>query len=125
MPLREQTQNGDRVSIESRTALRAAVEPFERPSVARASWQLFSSLGFYLAALAVMYWSLGFSYWLTLALAFPASGFLVWTFIVQHDCGHGSFFGSPRANDIVGTICSVFTLAPYQNWRRQHSQHHA
>jgi omega-6 fatty acid desaturase (delta-12 desaturase) len=125
MPRREQTRYGDHISIESRAALRAAVEPFERPSVARASWQLFSSLGFYMAALALMYWSLGLSYWLTLALAFPAAGFLVRTFIVQHDCGHGSFFGSPRANDIVGTVCSVLTLAPYQNWRRQHSQHHA
>ena len=125
MPDREQARCGDHISIESRAALRAAVEPFERPSTTRASWQLFSSLGFYLAALALMYWSLGLSYWLTLALAFPAAGFLVRTFIVQHDCGHGSFFGSPRANDIVGTVCSVLTLAPYQNWRRQHSQHHA
>ncbi|HTT84359.1 MAG TPA: fatty acid desaturase [Rhizomicrobium sp.] len=108
-----------------RSALRAAVEPFECPSVARACWQLFSSLGFYVVALILMYRSLELSYWLTLVLALPASGFLVRTFIVQHDCGHSSFFGSRRANDIVGTLCSVFTLAPYQNWRRQHSQHHA
>ncbi len=111
--------------IETRAALRAAVAPFERPSVVRACWQLFSSLGFYIAAVALMYRSLDISYWLTLALAFPASAFLVRTFIVQHDCGHGSFFGSRGANHIVGTLCSVLTLAPYQNWRRQHSQHHA
>jgi omega-6 fatty acid desaturase (delta-12 desaturase) len=124
-PSREELQYGDQVSIETRAALRAAIEPFEHPSIARACWQLVSSLGFFIATLALMYWSLGVSYWLTLTLALPASGFLVRTFIVQHDCGHGSFFGSPRANDIVGTVCSVFTLAPYQNWRRQHSQHHA
>jgi omega-6 fatty acid desaturase (delta-12 desaturase) len=47
------------------------------------------------------------------------------TFIVQHDCGHGSFFASQRMNNIIGAICGVLTLAPYQNWRRQHSQHHA
>lgn len=117
--------HGDHIPIETRTALRAAVEPFEHPNVGRACWQLFSSLGFYIASLVVMYLSLSFSYWLTLALALPASGFLVRTFIVQHDCGHGSFFGSRRANNIVGTVCSVLTLAPYQNWRRQHSQHHA
>jgi len=111
--------------IETRSALRAAVEPFEHPSILRASWQLFSSLGFHVATLALMYWSLDYSWWLTLAFALPASGFLVRTFIVQHDCGHGSFFGSRFANDIVGSVCSVFTLAPYLNWRRQHSQHHA
>jgi len=72
-----------------------------------------------------MYWSLGISYWLTLALALPAAGFLVRTFIVQHDCGHGSFFGSKRANDMLGSVLGVLTLAPYGNWRRQHAQHHA
>jgi omega-6 fatty acid desaturase (delta-12 desaturase) len=110
---------------DNRAALRAAVEPFQRPIAARAWRQLFSSLGLYVATLALMYWSLHFSYWLTLALAFPAAGLLVRTFIVQHDCGHGSFFGSQRANDVVGSICSVVTLAPYLNWRRQHAQHHA
>ena len=110
---------------ETRAALRAAVEPFERPSRVRAAWQVCSSAGLYAATIALMYWSLHVSYWLTLALAFPAGGFLVRTFIVQHDCGHGSFLGSKRANDILGSICGVLTLAPYGNWRRQHAQHHA
>lgn len=107
------------------SALRAAVAPFQQPHAARAIWQLTSSAGLYVATLALMYWSLHLSYWLTLALAFPAGGFLVRTFIVQHDCGHGSFFGSRRANDILGSVCGVLTLAPYGNWRRQHAQHHA
>lgn len=110
---------------ETRTALRDAVKPFERPSTARAAWQICSSAGLYMATIALMYWSLGISYWLTLALALPAAGFLVRTFIVQHDCGHGSFFGSKRANDMLGSVLGVLTLAPYRNWRRQHAQHHA
>ncbi len=110
---------------ENRAALRAAVAPFETPSLARGAWQLATSLGLYVATVVAMYWSLSISYWLTLALAFPAAAFLVRTFIVQHDCGHGSFFAARRLNDVVGRICGVLTLAPYQNWRRQHSQHHA
>jgi omega-6 fatty acid desaturase (delta-12 desaturase) len=50
---------------------------------------------------------------------------LIRVFIVQHDCGHGSFFESPRANDVTGAILGLFTLAPYANWRRQHAQHHS
>src|SRR5579864_8747871 len=111
--------------IGGQTALRAAVAPFQQPDASRAVWQLLSSAGLYVATLALMYWSLRVSYWLTLALAFPAGGFLVRTFIVQHDCGHGSFFASQRANDILGSVCGVLTLAPYGNWRRQHAQHHA
>ena len=110
---------------ENKNELRAAVAPFETPSLRLGAWQLATSIGLYFVTLGAMYWSLGVSYWLTLALAFPAAGLVVRTFIVQHDCGHGSFFASRRANDIVGRICGVFTFAPYQNWRRQHAQHHS
>jgi omega-6 fatty acid desaturase (delta-12 desaturase) len=72
-----------------------------------------------------MYWSLQLSYWLTLALAVPTGGLLVRVFIIQHDCGHGSFFVSKRANTLLGMFCSLLTLTPYANWRRQHAGHHA
>lgn len=110
---------------ETLTGLRASIAPFEIPSLARGIWQIATSIGLYIVVLALMYMSLGISYWLTLALAFPAGTLLVRVFIVQHDCGHGSFFASRRANDIVGRICGILTLAPYHNWRRQHAQHHA
>ncbi len=105
--------------------LRAAVAPFEKPSLALGAYQIVTAFSLYIAMLVLMYWSLGVSYWITLALAFPASALVVRIFIMQHDCGHGSFFASQRANDILGRICGVVTLAPYQNWRRQHSQHHS
>ncbi len=71
-----------------------------------------------------MYWSLHLSYWLTLALAVPTGGLLVRVFIIQHDCGHGSFFASRRANIAVGRLCSLITLTPFANWSRQHALHH-
>ena len=111
--------------MHERTALRAAVAPFEVSSLARSLFQIVTSIGFYLAAVILMYWSIGVSYFLTLVFAFPAAAFLVRVFIVQHDCGHGSFFASRRSNDILGAICGVLTLAPYAHWRRQHAGHHA
>jgi omega-6 fatty acid desaturase (delta-12 desaturase) len=71
-----------------------------------------------------MYVSWPVSYWLTLALAVPAAGFVVRLFIIQHDCGHGSFFASRRLNEIVGRLCSLATFAPFAHWRRQHAGHH-
>src|SRR5690606_12816070 len=65
------------------------------------------------------------SYWLTLLLATPAAGFLIRIFIIQHDCGHHSFFRSRRANDFLGLACGLLTLTPYYLWRRNHSRHHA
>jgi acyl-lipid omega-6 desaturase (Delta-12 desaturase) len=64
-------------------------------------------------------------FWLYAALAIPAAGFLVRLFMIQHDCGHGAFFRTRRANDWVGRIIGVFTLTPYDYWRRTHAAHHA
>ena len=64
-------------------------------------------------------------YWLSLLLAIPAAGLLVRLFIIQHDCGHGSFFGSRAANDALGRALSVMTLTPYGHWSQGHAAHHA
>lgn len=64
-------------------------------------------------------------YWLTLLLAVPAAGLLVRLFIIQHDCGHGSFFKSRTANDVLGRALSLLTLTPYGHWSQGHAAHHA
>ncbi|MGE3933886.1 MAG: fatty acid desaturase, partial [Rhodospirillaceae bacterium] len=92
--------------------------------LARSLRQLADSFLPLIAVCAAMYLSLGWSTWATLALAVLAAGFVVRIFIIQHDCGHGSFFHSRRANDVVGMLCSLVTLTPYRNWRRQHAGHH-
>jgi omega-6 fatty acid desaturase (delta-12 desaturase) len=71
-----------------------------------------------------MYLSSSRSYLLTLALAIPAAGFVVRIFIIQHDCGHHSFFRSRRANDVLGSVCGILTLTPYHCWKRTHARHH-
>ena len=108
-----------------RHVLMAAIARFQTPSLGRSVWQLASTCLSFVALDAAMYASLRISIWLTLALALPAAGLLVRLFIIQHDCGHGSFFRSRRANDVIGVICSVATFTPYGFWRRQHARHHA
>ncbi len=91
----------------------------------RALWQMASTL-IPLAAIVVAMFALAdTAYWAVLLLAIPAGGLLVRVFIIQHDCGHGSFFKSREINDYVGRAMSLFTLAPYGLWRREHAQHHA
>jgi omega-6 fatty acid desaturase (delta-12 desaturase) len=86
--------------------------------------QVATSFGGFVAACAAMYTLLDLSYWLSLAIAPLAAGFLVRIFIIQHDCGHMAFFRSRRLNDAVGFVCSAVTLAPYASWSRQHAGHH-
>ncbi|HEY6110220.1 MAG TPA: fatty acid desaturase [Gemmatimonadales bacterium] len=103
----------------------ARLAPFRRPSTARSVWQLVSTALLLAGAWTLMYFSLRVGYWLTLLLAVPAAFFLVRLFIVQHDCGHGSFFRSPRVADIVGSALGVLTLTPYHYWKKAHAMHHA
>jgi omega-6 fatty acid desaturase (delta-12 desaturase) len=72
-----------------------------------------------------MYYALGVSYWLALAIAIPAAGFLVRTFILFHDCSHGSFLPSKRANMWLGTVLGLLVYSPFLRWRHDHAIHHA
>ena len=109
----------------SDSALRRAAAAFARPVAWRSLLQLATSFGPFLAGCAAMYLAYAVSPFLTLALSLPTGALLVRIFIVQHDCGHGSFFVSPLANRIVGRLCSLITFTPYANWGRQHAAHHA
>jgi omega-6 fatty acid desaturase (delta-12 desaturase) len=87
--------------------------------------QLVVTSAFFAALWLGMWFSLGYAYWLTLLLAVPAACFVVRFFMIQHDCGHGSFFRSRRANDVTGNLLGVLTLTPYIYWRGMHAEHHA
>jgi acyl-lipid omega-6 desaturase (Delta-12 desaturase) len=101
------------------------LDPYARPSLWRSLLDLATSVVPYLALSVLMYFMLDVSYLLVLAIAVPTAGFLVRTFIVFHDCTHGSFMPSKRANEWVGAICGLFVFAPFQRWRHQHAMHHA
>ncbi len=66
-----------------------------------------------------------YGFWWGLLLIIPAALFLVRLFMIQHDCGHGSFFAHRRTDDWIGRVIGVFTLTPYDYWRRAHATHHA
>jgi omega-6 fatty acid desaturase (delta-12 desaturase) len=72
-----------------------------------------------------MYLSLWASVWITIPLALLAGGFLVRIFIIFHDCGHGSFFKSRRANDILGIVTGLLCFSSYYHWRWEHAVHHS
>lgn len=105
--------------------LKAVALRFQVPAPRTALAQVATTLLPLLALLAVMQAGLALGWWwLVPTLALPAAGFTVRTFMLQHDAGHGSMFGSRWANDALGRLCSLFTFTPYGHWRRQHAGHH-
>jgi len=109
----------------NKVSWRQAVAKYENPDLQRSVWQVVNTVIPYFILWYLMYRSLEFSYWITLALSALTAGFLVRTFIIFHDCGHASFFKSQRANDLWGFIAGVLTMSPYFGWRREHAMHHA
>jgi omega-6 fatty acid desaturase (delta-12 desaturase) len=100
---------------------------YEQIDLRKSIWQLVNTIVPYLVLwyLMIRTIQLGYSYWLTLALAVLAAGFLVRIFIFFHDCGHGTFFASPQARTILGYITGILTFTPYHAWAHNHRIHHA
>jgi acyl-lipid omega-6 desaturase (Delta-12 desaturase) len=100
------------------------VARFQVASLWRARWQVCNSVVPYVLLWFAMDRALAVSYWLMFPIAILAAGFLVRIFIIFHDCGHGSFFKSQRANNATGAIAGLLLLTPYRHWRWQHALHH-
>jgi len=98
---------------------------YRDPNRLRSSTELaLTVVPFALLWVAAMY-SAAVGFWWGLLLIIPAAGFLLRMFMIQHDCGHGSFFASRAADDWTGRALSVLTLTPYDYWRGAHATHHA
>jgi acyl-lipid omega-6 desaturase (Delta-12 desaturase) len=104
---------------------REMVAPYKHPHLLKSFWQIANTFIPFFAIVYLMFLSLDYSYWLTLALAPLAAGFQLRVFIILHDCGHQSFFKSQKANDILGSICGVISFTAYYHWRHFHALHHA
>ena len=98
---------------------------YREPNHGRSALELGLSLVPFLAIWALAWWALSVSVWISLALSLLNGGFLVRLFIIQHDCGHGSFFRNRHLSDWIGRALGVLTLTPYDVWRRTHSIHHS
>jgi omega-6 fatty acid desaturase (delta-12 desaturase) len=113
-PDREKVENWNRI-----------LRPYWGADTRKSVIQLLTSAIPFVALWYAMLRSLEVGYWLTLLLAVPTAGFLMRLFMIQHDCGHGSFFKSRRARDWVGRVIGVLLLTPYEYWRKTHAYHHA
>jgi acyl-lipid omega-6 desaturase (Delta-12 desaturase) len=105
---------------------RSKLNQYRQPNTMRSTCELaITTIPFALA------WSLMFialylgHFWLYALLLLPTAGLIVRMFMIQHDCGHGSFFPNRKSNDWVGRVIGVLTLTPYDHWRRSHAIHHA
>lgn len=116
---------GDKHSLPTVSEWKEIVARHQEPSLWKAVWQIVNSVGLYAAIWFLMWLAAPVSWWLVVPLTVVAGLVLVRVFIICHDCGHGSFFKSKRANEIVGRVTSFLTFTPYHHWRWQHALHHA
>jgi acyl-lipid omega-6 desaturase (Delta-12 desaturase) len=98
---------------------------YAQPHLAKSVLDIATSVIPYLAISVLSYLTLGTSPLVTIVFAVFAAGFLVRTFVVFHDCTHGSFMPSKRANRYVGRVAGLLVLSPFSRWRHDHAVHHA
>ncbi len=110
--------------IASAAELRRLTSPFAVADDRKAIVQLVDTFLPFLALWALMALTLESSRGWSLLLALPTAGLYVRLFIIQHDCGHGSFLTSQRLNRIVGAVIGLMTLFPFAYWRKTHAIHH-
>lgn len=113
--------------MKEETAWGKKLAPFRVSDTRKSTLQILNTLPPYFALWGLMLYTVqrGTPYWVTLLLALPTAGFMVRSFIIFHDCGHGSFFRSRRANKIVGIITGILTFTPWERWWHDHAVHHA
>jgi len=110
---------------ESATSWSKALARYRSPNTGRSLVELAVTIGPFVGLWLLTWLGLYFGYWISLLLVIPAAGFLVRLFMIQHDCGHGSFFRSKWLNDWIGRALGVLTFTPYDFWRHTHAVHHA
>lgn len=102
----------------------AIIKKYNKSNPLRSWWQIINTIIPYCGLWILMYYSLNYSYWITLGISIVTAGFLVRIFIIFHDCGHGSFFKSQTLNRIVGILLGLLVFTPHHKWHYLHKVHH-
>ena len=121
----EGPEQGNADSAQPGLSWAKVLAPYARPRIGRSVVDVATAVVPYLALCAAMYAALDVSYVLVLVLAVPAAGFLLRTYIVFHDCAHGSFLPSKRANTWLGVALGLLVCESFHRWRHDHAVHHA
>jgi acyl-lipid omega-6 desaturase (Delta-12 desaturase) len=98
---------------------------YRQPRLGRSAIELLFTVVPFIGFTAIAYGAVLYGFWPGLIAIVPASAFLLRMFMIQHDCGHGSFFARRAYDDWTGRLIGVFTLTPYDYWRKAHAAHHA
>src|SRR4051812_14864733 len=115
----------DGPGVRERAYWKEPLAPYARPSLPRSVADLATSVVPYVALFVAMYLALDVSVLLTLALAPLAAGFLLRTYIIFHDCTHGSFLPTKRANNLLGMFTGLLVFSEFKSWGHEHAMHHA
>jgi len=100
------------------------IKKYNKPIISKSIWQIINSVIPYIILWVLMYYTIEYSYWITLGLSLFAAGFLIRIFIIFHDCVHGSFFKKKKHNTITGNILGLFAFTPFHRWQNDHLIHH-
>jgi omega-6 fatty acid desaturase (delta-12 desaturase) len=115
----------DQASGPSEIAWLKILSKYRKPHAGRSTFELAVTIIPFTALWILSWLAVHYGIWIGMILVIPAAAFLLRLFMIQHDCGHGSFFARRRVDDWTGRVIGVLTMTPYDYWRRAHATHHA
>ncbi len=104
--------------------LQKTVKPYTEINEAKSWWQVANTVIPLMISCILAYKTQSISYLLSFGFTVLGSLFIVRTFILMHDCGHGTLFKNKKTRDFVGTITGILCSTPYKQWSREHAAHH-
>ena len=103
---------------------RATIKQYQVADNKKAVIQILTTFLPFIALWVLIYFTVKYAFWWSIPLFVINAFFMVRIFIIQHDCGHHSFLRSKKLNNIIGTVCSVFSFIPFKYWSKIHNYHH-
>lgn len=104
--------------------LQKIVKPYTSTNDSKSWWQLANTLIPLFSIMVCAYLAQRASFLMSLPFIVIGGLLITRTFIIMHDCGHGSYFKNKKTRDLIGVITGVICTTPYYQWTREHAAHH-
>ena len=100
------------------------LEPFSAKNKLIANYQFLTTFIILWSTILFSYYIINATYYF-LFLTIPITSiFMCRSYVIEHDCGHQSFYASRISNTIIENIMGFGILIPYSMWKFIHNSHH-
>jgi len=100
------------------------LKPFGKKNILKANWQFISTFVLLWGSMTASFILYDINPYLSLIFIPFSAAFMCRSYVIEHDCGHQSFYRKKFWNMVVGNIMAFPIMIPYSMWKYIHDSHH-